>query len=88
MNDPKHKLEARTNAELDIEDSLNVVEWLTEHFKDFGCTLQLITNKSSEGFQFCKGFTGLGGFLRYKVELEYIVGSNKEAWNDEDDDFI
>jgi peptide chain release factor subunit 1 len=57
-----------------------MVEWLTEHFKDFGSSLQLITNKSAEGFQFVKGFSGLGGFLRYKMDIDCLGGSGKEAW--------
>ena len=34
----------------------------------FGCTLEFITNKSQEGSQFCRGFGGIGGILRYSVD--------------------
>jgi len=30
--------------------------------------LEVVTDKSAEGNQFCVGFGGLGGILRYKVE--------------------
>lgn len=43
-------------------------EWLVENYKNFGTQLQLVTDKSSEGFQFVKGFQGIGGFLRFKLE--------------------
>lgn len=54
--------------EEDEEDSL--AEWIAHHYKDFGCELEFVTDKSPEGTQFLKGFSGLGGFLRYKVDLE------------------
>ena len=46
---------------------------LTEKYKDFGANLELITNKSQEGSQFCKGFGGIGGLLRYKVIITSIL---------------
>lgn len=33
-----------------------------------------------------KGFSGLGGFLRFKMDMEYLV--NHEDWKDEDEEFI
>jgi peptide chain release factor subunit 1 len=52
MTNPKHYSDPRTEAELEVDHSqtMNLVEWLTENFKDFGSSLQLITNKSAEGF--------------------------------------
>ena len=40
-----------------------MLEWLSEHYKEFGTTLEIITDKSQEGSQFVKGFGGLGGAL-------------------------
>lgn len=48
--------------------------------------LEFVTDKSSEGNQFCMGFGGLGGTLRYRLDenvlevLEYV--------SDGSDDFI
>lgn len=30
---------------------------------------RFVTNKSQEGSQFCRGFGGIGGILRYQVDL-------------------
>lgn len=49
------------------EEESTLAEWLAIHYKDFGCELEFVTDKSPEGTQFFKGFSGLGGFLRYKV---------------------
>ncbi len=43
-----------------------------DHFAagaQFGCQLEFVTNKSQEGSQFCRGFGGIGGILRYSVDL-------------------
>lgn len=45
-----------------------------------------MTDKSPEGTQFTKGFSGLGGFLRYKVDLDIAEAEDYEE--EEDDDFI
>jgi len=64
-------------------------EWLALHYKEFGCELEFVTDKSPEGTQFFKGFSGLGGFLRYKIETEHLLNELPEFEDDdEDDDFI
>lgn len=37
-----------------------------------GSTLEIITDKSQEGSQFVRGFGGVGGILRYKVDLQNL----------------
>ena len=46
------------------------------HYKDFGCNLDFVTDKSGEGTQFVKGFGGIGGILRWKVDFGQL---NEEA---------
>jgi peptide chain release factor subunit 1 len=43
--------------------------------------LEFVTNKSQEGAQFVKGFGGIGGLLRYKVDFASM------AFDDDDDYF-
>ncbi len=38
-----------------------LLDWLVENYKRFGATIQIVTDKSQEGSQFCKGFGGIGG---------------------------
>lgn len=45
------------------------VDWLAENYKDTGAKLEFVSNKSQEGSQFCLGFGGIGGILRYKVDF-------------------
>lgn len=46
------------------------VEWLARNYKQFGTTLVLVTDRSPEGSQFCRGFGGIGGLLRYKMNFD------------------
>ncbi len=50
-------------------ESISFLEWLANNYTSFGATLEIITNKSQEGSQFCKGFGGIGGLLRYKMDF-------------------
>lgn len=42
-----------------------LLEWLANNYKNFGATLEIITDKSQEGSQFVRGFGGIGGKLFY-----------------------
>jgi len=83
---PSHFKEDSTD--LEVVDSIPLIEWFANNYKSFGATLEFITNRSQEGSQFCKGFGGIGGLLRYKLDLvalnEY---DNQEEYVDSDDDF-
>jgi peptide chain release factor subunit 1 len=52
-----------------IMESEPLVEWLAQNYKDTGAKLEFVSNKSQEGSQFCLGFGGIGGILRYKVDF-------------------
>lgn len=56
-------------VDLEIVESMPLVEWFANNYKKFGANLEFVTNRSQEGSQFCKGFGGIGGLLRYKVDL-------------------
>ncbi|CCJ30254.1 unnamed protein product, partial [Pneumocystis jirovecii] len=59
-------IDKETKNEMEIASSISLLEWLTEKYKEFGANLEFVTDKSQEGNQFCKGFSGIGGLLRYK----------------------
>jgi len=58
-----------TSEDLEVRDRMALCEWLAENYKSFGCSLQFVTDKSQEGSQFVKGFGGVGGLLRYKLDF-------------------
>lgn len=69
-------------VELEVVENIALVEWIANHFKEFGAKLQFITNRSQEGAQFCRGFGGIGGILRYQLEFQTL------DFTDDEDDFI
>ena len=68
--DTKYYRDTATGNELTVLERTPLTEWLALNYKSFGTKLEFVTNKSQEGAQFCKGFGGIGGLLRYKVEFE------------------
>jgi len=93
MKDAKNFKDAETGADKEIIEKIELVEWLSTNYTKYGCKLEIVSNKSQEGSQFCKGFGGMGGFLRYRCDfLETDVFEGMEKGNDSpapstDDDF-
>ncbi len=82
--------DSESGQDLDVVQCDALAEWLCHNYQNFGAKIEFITDKSQEGFQFVKGFGGIGGFLRYKVELDDNTG-NANAGGDDFDaetDFI
>jgi len=88
--DGKHLRDEETNVECEVLNSELLVDWLLLNYKKYGINIEFITDKSSDGYQFCKGFGGIGGFLRYKVDVDDIAGDAHGQMDDVDneDDFI
>jgi peptide chain release factor subunit 1 len=81
------------NTENAIIKSYLLVDWIAENYKKFGCSIELITDKSQEGTQFVRGFGGMGGLLRYKINLMEMDRVIEEATEKQDnfdfeDDFM
>lgn len=88
-SDDKYFRDETTGVELETIDKIALVEWFAENYKDFGCNLEFVTDRSAEGTQFVKGFGGIGGTLRWKVDLaelnSYEDAANLDAVNDHED---
>jgi len=59
-----------TGLEFEVEEQMQLLEWFANNYKNFGTNLQIVTDRSQEGSQFCKGFGGIGGLLRYRLDLQ------------------
>lgn len=70
-NDKYFKCE-RTGVDLEVVSKENLTDYLAENFKQWGCILEFVTNRSQEGSQFCRGFGGIGGMLRWKLDFAEI----------------
>lgn len=88
QKDPKFFCDPETNTELEVVNSEGLTDWLLLNYKKFGINIEFITDKSSDGNQFCKGFGGIGGFLRYKIDVDDFVEDDGQMNGLDDDDFI
>lgn len=75
-----------TGGELEVIDKEPLVEWMANNYKSFGCNLEFVTDRSSEGTQFVKGFGGIGGILRWKVDFTELQNFEEAAALDHGDD--
>lgn len=82
----KPLIDEEDGEELDVVESEALVDWIAENHKEFGAELVFITDKSAEGSQFVRGFAGIGGFLRYKVD--YDAQDEPDIDDDDEVDFI
>ncbi|RMZ86015.1 hypothetical protein DV737_g186, partial [Chaetothyriales sp. CBS 132003] len=79
-SDRSQFMDNTTGQEMEIVSQTSFLEWLAERYTDFGASLEFVSDRSSEGNQFVKGFGGIGALLRYKVNFEQLADV------DEDDD--
>uniref|UniRef100_A0A0E0CCT4 eRF1/Pelota-like N-terminal domain-containing protein n=1 Tax=Oryza meridionalis TaxID=40149 RepID=A0A0E0CCT4_9ORYZ len=72
-----------TSAELEVLEKTLLLEWFAENYRQFGCSLEFVTNKSQEGSQFVRGFGGIGGILRYQVEINAYEDLSDEEYDED-----
>ena len=88
--DPKYFKDPETGVDLEVISSEQLGDWLCLNYKSARVKLEFITDKSSDGFQFVKGFGGIGGFLRYQMNIDDytpMFGEQQDDF-DPDEDFI
>ncbi|KAK7037479.1 translation termination factor eRF1 [Paramarasmius palmivorus] len=72
-------IDKSTGLEMERADEpQSLLEWFAEKYKEFGANLEFVTNRSQEGAQFVKGFGGIGGLLRYKVDFSTMASIDEE----------
>ena len=81
-------IDDETKQEMDLIEKEAFVDWIAENYMHFGCELYFVTDRSPEGSQFVKGFGGVGGFLRYKVDYDTDWDNVIRETSDDEEDFI
>ena len=91
-SDRKKFMDASTGLEMEkAQEPMPLLEWLAENYQSFGTSLEFVTDRSQEGNQFVKGFGGIGGMLRYKVDFNVIADAMEEGddeFFDSDEDYM
>ena len=75
-----------SDVEYEIIEKVSLSEWLLNNYKRYVSHLEIVTGKTSEGNQFVKGFGGIGGILRYKLETNFEELEENNSFDE--DDFI
>ena len=79
-------MDKESGQEMEVIEQMPFLEWLAEKYRDFGASLEFVSDRSSEGNQFVKGFGGIGAILRYKVNFEQLADfSDEDEFYDDDD---
>lgn len=74
---------APNNKNLNVKNQL-LIDWIIEHYKEFGIILHLVSDSSPEGAQLMKGLGGIGAILRYKIDFDDF---NDNDFGTENNDF-
>jgi len=74
------------NKEWTVKSNMPLLDWILEHYREFGAIIELISDHTDMGAQFVKGFGGIGGLLRYQTELPSTAPDvAKDSENTEDE---
>jgi len=79
-----NNLKNKEGIAYDIQDRIDLVEWLATNYTNYGAKLDFVTDRSQEGMQFVKGFGGIGGLLRYKLNFDDFIEDNEDPYDDDD----
>ncbi|KAE8672554.1 Eukaryotic peptide chain release factor subunit 1 [Hibiscus syriacus] len=72
-----------SSTDLEVVEKMSLLEWFAIEYRRYGCSLEFVTNKSQEGSQFCRGFGGIGGILRYQLDMRsFDEFSDEEVYDD------
>jgi len=85
QKDNSYFSDKETGVEMEVMECQPLIEWLVNNYQTYGASLQVITDKSQEGSQFVKGFGGIGGILRYQVDLPSLQEDNGDGSLDDED---
>ena len=72
------------DIEYEIVERIPLSEWLLNNYKNYVNHLEIVTDKTSEGNQFVKGFNGIGGISRYKLDLNYEDFEENYSFDEEE----
>ncbi|KAJ1757128.1 translation termination factor eRF1 [Coemansia sp. RSA 2523] len=81
-------VDKQTGMDLELVSKDPMLEWLAEVYKQRGANLEFITDNSSEGSQFVKGFGGIGGMLRWQLDMAQLEDEDENDLYYEDDDYF
>lgn len=86
QEDPTQFQDRATGVDLELKEREELIEWLANNYSNFGASLKFVTDRSQEGSQFCKGFGGVGGILRYQLDFAAMEYHSSD-WDSDSDEY-
>lgn len=68
LNTDELALLVQSNS-VQVLEQQSVIDWFCDNCKSVGARVEFVTDRSSEGSQFCRGFGGIGALLRYQADF-------------------
>ncbi|CAF1363894.1 unnamed protein product [Rotaria sordida] len=62
--------EKYTDFDWEHIEEMSLLEWFVKNHKKFGATLEIVTDKSQQGYRFVHDFDSIGGILHHKINLQ------------------
>lgn len=71
----------KTSTVLKVAEKTSLLEWFAKEYQNYGCKLEFVTDKSKEGAECYIGYGGIGGILRYPLDMRWFDElSDEEAF--------
>jgi peptide chain release factor subunit 1 len=70
----------------ELLEQMPFLEWIANHYQKFGARMEFMSDHSHEGNQFVKGFSGIGGLLRWKIDFDSMKGEGLDTIADDGDE--
>ena len=75
---PDKPSDVKSVEDVHVVERQPLLDWFVDHHNDFGAELKFVSDSTSEGSQFVKGFGGIGAMLRYKLDFnDYEVDEDE-----------
>ena len=84
--EPVIKVDEKTEKPMDIKESREWVDWLSENYKQYGTSLKMVSDRTQQGSQFVNGFGGIGCILRWNITFEEDFANLQELDNNANSD--
>jgi len=81
------KDEVKVQVDESIIEQQSFVTWVCENYKEYGCSLEFVTDQMGVARQFIIGFGGVGAILRWAVDFS-ILEEHDDRNDDNDDDDV
>ncbi|CAF2387006.1 unnamed protein product [Rotaria sp. Silwood2] len=83
QNKLKTIIKENDNEQIECIDEMNLIDYLTENYKEMNLRLYLVTDRSPEGQQFRLGFGGCIALLRYPISTSIFDSLENNNENNE-----